>query len=1020
MSNKDFSLIILGAGEPHIGDVPAAMGELQIGGSVLNWIIGASGCPKSKTTFVSGFQSDLIKRNYPDIEVLENKYWSSTASGFSLSLSELNSQEALLVTYSDILFRDGLVERLSSVDADVVVAYDSMWQTRFSGPGTRELSHREKVKTYGNEIVSVGRNIPADWATGEFIGLVWFSPLAVALLKDEITRSPKIFEQAQLSDCIEYLRVNGQTVAGIDVKGDWAEYNSSQDIAHFILGTKAETLGRLEKLLSNAKILDQVAFTVEDWQEAPERIIKRIALNFPDDLLVVRSSALSEDSFNQSNAGRFESLLNVQHGEALCRSIDEVIASYGDPTDLDQVLVQPMLTDVSLSGVMFTRTLEYGAPWYVVNYEESGSTDGITSGTSSSHKTTYLRRDIEMVQNNVSDIRLLNLFHAAREIESILEYDDLDIEFAIDGNNEVHILQVRPIAVSRQQNNFSDNHFYELVDASKERMLARELTLPHFPQTARPLFGIMPDWNPAEIIGTIPTNLSSSLYCSLIMDDVWSKQRAEFGYKDIRPAPLLENFSGHAYVDVRASFASFIPKPLENSISNRLLKFYTERLVEHPAAHDKVEFDIVATCLSPSFEIWRKRFLESGLFSENEIDLLEIHLRKITADAFSRPQVDLKTIEELSVRYEKVMAIDNIKPIDRAWLLLEDCRTYGTLPFAHLARSGFVAITLLREAVEIGVLSVDARDNFMASIKTVSHELTEDAQKVSRRELSWKKFVDRYGHLRPGTYDITSPRYDSDTEKYLKPLISKNTKFISSDANLEQWNYEKKNFFNLLSKMGLPSDCNVVEDFLRQAIEGREYSKFVFSRNLSAALEAITEAGLDFGLDRAQLSHIPINDLLAIRHSTLSKGEIRNQLHAISNQNEKIHKLCKGIPLPPLITSIKDFDYFTLGIETANFVGTKSVTKKFLDLSKIDLDGSVSLDGHIIMIPQADPGYDWLFGHDIAGLITMFGGANSHMAIRAAEFSLPAAIGVGEQKYQELCKANLIELSPATGILRAL
>ena len=62
------------------------------------------------------------------------------------------------------------------------------------------------------------------------------------------------------------------------------------------------------------------------------------------------------------------------------------------------------------------------------------------------------------------------------------------------------------------------------------------------------------------------------------------------------------------------------------------------------------------------------------------------------------------------------------------------------------------------------------------------------------------------------------------------------------------------------------------------------------------------------------------------------------------------------------------------------------------------------------MIPQAYPGYDWLFGHGIAGLITMYGGANSHMAIRAAEFGLPAAIGVGEGKYEALARATVLEL----------
>ena len=37
------------------------------------------------------------------------------------------------------------------------------------------------------------------------------------------------------------------------------------------------------------------------------------------------------------------------------------------------------------------------------------------------------------------------------------------------------------------------------------------------------------------------------------------------------------------------------------------------------------------------------------------------------------------------------------------------------------------------------------------------------------------------------------------------------------------------------------------------------------------------------------------------------------------------------------------------------------------------------------------------FFHKIKGLITKYGGANSHMAIRAAEIGLPSVIGVGEK-----------------------
>ena len=38
----------------------------------------------------------------------------------------------------------------------------------------------------------------------------------------------------------------------------------------------------------------------------------------------------------------------------------------------------------------------------------------------------------------------------------------------------------------------------------------------------------MPDWNPAEIIGTGPKPLAFSLYRGLITNDIWARQRFEF------------------------------------------------------------------------------------------------------------------------------------------------------------------------------------------------------------------------------------------------------------------------------------------------------------------------------------------------------------------------------------------------------------------------------------------------------------------------------------------------------------
>ena len=68
-----------------------------------------------------------------------------------------------------------------------------------------------------------------------------------------------------------------------------------------------------------------------------------------------------------------------------------------------------------------------------------------------------------------------------------------------------------------------------------------------------------------------------------------------------------------------------------------------------------------------------------------------------------------------------------------------------------------------------------------------------------------------------------------------------------------------------------------------------------------------------------------------------------------------------------------------------------------------------SLKNKIIFIENADPGYDWIFSSKIIGLVTKFGGANSHMAIRANELQIPSVIGLGNnyEKYKLLKKIEI-------------
>ena len=63
----------------------------------------------------------------------------------------------------------------------------------------------------------------------------------------------------------------------------------------------------------------------------------------------------------------------------------------------------------------------------------------------------------------------------------------------------------------------------------------------------------------------------------------------------------------------------------------------------------------------------------------------------------------------------------------------------------------------------------------------------------------------------------------------------------------------------------------------------------------------------------------------------------------------------------------------------------------------------------IVLISNADPGFEFLFHLGIKGIITKYGGSNSHMAIRSNELNLTSIIGIGS-KFERIKKCEKIKI----------
>lgn len=776
--------------------------------------------------------------------------------------------------------------------------------------------------------------------------------------------------------------------------------------------------------VKSALVDDLFYFPVSEWSRDNAGILEKIAqVSGKYRYLAVRSSAQGEDGRHVSMAGAFHSCLGVDGLDkaAVRQAVEKVISSYSGDQD-DQVLIQRMAEDIAVSGVIMTRNLEDGAPYYVFNYDDtSGKTDSVTGGTGV-HKTVFIYRECD--EGYLDSSRVRKMLELAREIEELCGRIPLDIEFGIMHDGAVHLFQVRPITVSQRWHPGIESRVSEALPAIerfvRERSQPREGVL-----GKRTIFGTMPDWNPAEMIGVSPRPLAVSLYKELITDSVWRVARERMGYRHLPAEELMVVIAGKPYIDVRNSFNSFLPQGLDDSIGTKLVEAWLDRLDRHPELHDKVEFEVAQTCLDFCFEDnLVSRY--PGLLSHDEKRLFRDTMLILTRGCLDlKPSGTfgsaLRSIDELVGRQQARSEAGAQSGSGAAILkevagLLTECKNSGTLPFSIIARHAFIAESILRSAVAKGAISAERVKAFKMSLETVAHAVASDMVDVSSGRMEREVFIQRYGHLRPGTYDITSFRY-ADRGDLFEDCSGSAVTFSAERFALTA--QEKRALGALLSEAGLCGiEAEDLFEYARRAIKGREYAKFVFTRNISDALECLVRWGGLFGLSRDELAFL---DLKVITEALIAPAGKETSAYILRHvrDGESRTNFEKELKLSYIIRGIRDVYVVPVHRSAPNFIGSARIEDRITAVDAAT-PAHAPLAGSIVCIENADPGFDWIFSRGIKALITKYGGANSHMAIRCLELGLPAAIGCGEDTFDRLIKAGAVELNCAQKILRPL
>jgi glutamine kinase len=757
-----------------------------------------------------------------------------------------------------------------------------------------------------------------------------------------------------------------------------------------LFSTKANNLIFLKNRLKKSKIEKIYTFSYLMWTNEKEKIINNVS-NYFKEKIVVRSSAINEDSNENSMAGYYESILNVnsQNKGEVQDAITRVIKSYNSKKSLsafNQILIQSQTKNVEISGVIFTRGLEDNSPYYTINFDDKGLTDSVTSGTENKSIKVFKYSSPKKGE------WYYNLIESVKELEDIYKLA-IDIEFAINKKGEVIIFQVRPICIKRNE---IDNKkiilaiknlkskFYK-IDSQKENLEGKNT-----------IFTDMSDWNPAEILGDNPGYLDYSLYDYIITNSIWHQARTSQGYYNIKKGALVYLFGNKPYIDVRKSFNSFVPASIPDKIRKKLLSYYLNKLRNNPELQDKVEFEILFTCHDFCIDN-RLAQLKENDFSNNEIKKIKESLIDLTNDLIINSEKTIKRDINSCKSLEKIRKKIRInsengiifESLKYAKILLEECKEKGTLQFSRLARLGFIAKIILKSLSQKEIISEKEIEDFFSSISTVATDFTHDFNKYMDQKISKNDLLKKYGHLRPGTYDITSNRYDHNPQLLDKVGFNIHAKEIKKKFNLKKKTKERINLE--LIKNGFKFSAVELFEFATKATQARELSKFEFTKNLSDAIELIAIAGTETGFSREEMSYLSVKEIFI---ETKNRIELAKRWKEIILKRIKKRKINNLIHLPSIIFSKNDFYIVKEYLSKPNYITQKKISSRIVDLSN-PLEKGPNFKGKIVLIENADPGYDWIFTKNIGGLITKYGGVASHMSIRCAEFMIPAAIGCG-------------------------
>ena len=695
----------------------------------------------------------------------------------------------------------------------------------------------------------------------------------------------------------------------------------------------------------------------------------------------VRSSASNEDGGEYSNAGQYETCLDVKR-ENLKDAVEMCLSSLGNEranTYSENLLhgeaakmnlVIERMIDASFAGVMFSTDPSDKSCSLIEAVRGNG--EKLVSGSSSAYSYS-ISKDAFRYENNggLDEKTLRHIYEEGLAIAKLYE-TEADLEWAVDQRGKLFWLQLRPITAANDcdLDEFNPGHSIE------DHLL-----------TSRNIGEMMP--------GSItPLSISTSVLAIDYGMRNMLKTVGAIKSVDAKPdyyAALAVKY--HLFIDMSALYIVG-QKVMLTSNDALNLSIIGESIEDYPEPVGKNSFFLIKFINGIKFA----KYLFSSKKAKEKIAFVNENL-KFTADA-----------DEYAI-YNEIT--EKLPAMNEALCYHYVCSSFsGAMNSAlfQILGDSFSSKSEYQNFVSALLSDIDGIESadILHSLRALSSEILRlypDAASLTENELHgivtdkengaiydlYCAFLQKHGHRSIKEAELRSKAWKNDPDALMKNLKTVICSGGTMQENRKPFDIEEM----LIDFKGIKKkSLRWVGMNARQAVCDREFSKSniikvidKFKVRYALLAKQLAEKGLLADEDSIYfLSHNEIGKLLG-GDSSLKRKALARRVAFFESEGLSFDDICIGTPVPvdtvggEAVQSIKG-----IPVSRGKVYGRARIVRSFEDALTIE-------KGEIMVAPFTDIGWSPYYSV-IGALVTEVGSALSHGAVVAREYCLPTIVNV--------------------------